>query len=227
MVLNAGTLIGPASNMTIGGSWENNGGTYTHSSGTVTLTSTSTGNILEGNSASTTFYNLIINGSGGEWTVQTNDLGIANDLTMTNGTLFGSTRDVTVNGNVACGVTCGTINLTGGIFNQDVAVNKNFGTSVSADSTPWTFYGLKFSNSSGTSKTISTPTAATGNITATLGVTVGDSADTAPTVLDAGNRLWVLSGIGVPGGNVYPTVAGRTNSQTATASTAHTVTFGL
>ena len=173
----------------LGGNFVNSG-TFTAGTSTVNMTATNTGHTI--NPGASSFYNLTFNGSGGAWSPLTNTVTVTNDLTMTAGTFDTSngTANVTVNGNVACGASCGIINMTTtNTFTQNIATNKNFGTSV-AGTTAWTFYNLSFARSAGAS-TITTSTVGSGDITVNnlLGMQNG------PT-LDAGNRTWHLMGSG-------------------------------
>ncbi|MFC1480379.1 hypothetical protein ACFL5Y_02900, partial [Candidatus Omnitrophota bacterium] len=79
------------------------------------------------------YYNLIINGEQRTWTLD-NDLTVANDLSITSGTLSGE-YNVTVTGGDVTGD--GTINLTGGKFILD-------GNGSLGGNTNWTFYDLTF-----------------------------------------------------------------------------------
>ncbi len=188
----AGTFTAGA-NLSVGGTFAN-ASTFTHSSGTVTFNRTSSGGTI--NSGSQSFYNVIFNGAGGAWSALTNTMTVAGDLTMTAGTLNTATgtADITVNGNVKCGAsTCGTIDMTTSgtnLFTQSVSGPKNFGTSVNADTTHWKFYNLTFSSGD---FTITTSTAATGDITVNNILTIASG-----TILNAGNRIWHLSGNGTP-----------------------------
>ena len=152
---------------------------YTSSTGVDALSSAAmTGDCTTGNA----FYNLVINGTN-NFPV-TNDIIVTNNLTVTAGSLTG-TSNVTANSNVACGVTCGSITLTGGTFLQSVGDAKNFGTNVDEDDT-WTFNNLTFT---ATTDTITTSSNGTGNINVTGDLTISGS-----TTLDAGDRTFVLSG---------------------------------
>ncbi len=187
------TLTAPdagGNTISVGGNWTNFG-TFTHSSNTVKFTAANSGHTIDAGSSS--FYNVTFDGASGVWSPNTNTMTIAGDLTMTNGTLNGSTgtpSDVVVNGHVQCGVTCGTINFTAtNTFTQSVTVDKNFGTNV-AVATNWSFYNLTFT---GTTDTITTSSTGTGTITVTNVLTISGS-----TTLAAGNRTWVLSSTGTP-----------------------------
>ncbi|MEK7535302.1 MAG: hypothetical protein AAB563_02790, partial [Patescibacteria group bacterium] len=200
--------------LTIGSSYSNSG-TFTARSGTVTMNATTTGKTLSGTlSGSSSFYNLTFNGSGGEWTPSA-AVAVTNDLTMTAGSLLG-TQNITVNGNVAG--TAGTINLTGGTFEQRASSSKNFGTT--SGTTAWTFSSLTFSSSNAAGPcgtvTYSTQTGGSGGITMTSVLLVGKSLDSCPTTLDAGNRTWMLSGTA---GNPFQLLASPAGALTASTST--------
>ncbi len=204
--------LGSAS-YTVGGDW-NNADTAVITPGTSTVTmgnTTAAGNIT---SAGQSFYNLIIDDTGDSITPQ-DALSVTNDLTMTAGTLNG-TQNVTVNGNVAG--TAGTINLTGGTFEQRASSSKNFGTT--SGTTAWTFSSLTFSSSNAAGPcgtvTYSTQTGGSGGITMTSVLLVGKSLDSCPTTLDAGNRTWTLSGTA---GNPFQLLASPAGALTASTST--------
>jgi len=162
---NAGTLTsGTLGTFTVAGNWTNTS-TFTPSTSTVTFSATDAGHTI--NNGAANFYNLTFDGSGGAWSPLTNTLAVTNDLTVTNGTFNTATgtANVTVNGNVQCGATCGTITMnTAGTntFTQSVAASKAFGTNV-AVATNWTFYNLTFTASAGT-PTITTNGTGTGQI---------------------------------------------------------------
>ncbi len=184
------TLIASDSGLlSVGGNWTTTG-TFTHSNGTVKFTSTSSGKTI--NPGSSSFYNVILDGVSGVWSALTNTLTVANDLTVTNGTLDNSSgsASITVNGHVACGATCGTINLSSGTFTQSVGASaKNFGTNV-AVSTNWAFNNLTFTAST---QTITASSTGTGTITVAGTLTISAS-----TTLNAGNRTWILSAVSTP-----------------------------
>lgn len=171
----------------------NGTGSITVDDGTSTLTWVNTSGTKTYAPNSQTLYNVTLNGSGG--TVQPNATAvIANDLTMTAGTLSG-TSNITVNGTVQG--TAGIISLTGGTFEQRVTANENFGTT--SGSTAWTFNDLTFSNASVLDNwwTITTQTGGTGGITVTGIMRVNRDAganDNDGIILTGGNRTWTMSG---------------------------------
>ena len=171
----------------VGGNWLTQANSlFTHSNGTVTFNGTAPGKTI--NNRASSFYNVIVNGSG-VWSPLTNTMTVANDLTMTAGTLNSAagTASVTVNGNVAGSAGIIDFGTSTNTFTQNVASNKNFGTDV-AGSTAWTFYNLTFTKSAGT-PTITTSTTGSGDITVKATMTVAAS-----TTLDAGNRTWHVQG---------------------------------
>lgn len=176
-------------------------------SGSPTVTMNGTGNI-GGGSGAITIYNLVV--SNTFTTTITSATTISNNLTAT-GTLTSSAAvTTTVNGAISG---TGTINYTGSsTFKQRVAANQNFG--ATSGSVAWTFNNLTFSNSNGSSHTVTTQTGGTGTITVSGVLTLGEGGDTAPTVLDAGNRSWTLSGTtGAPTAvNASSTLTGNTST---------------
>ena len=210
------TVSGSNYALTIGGNYSNSG-TFTAQEGTVTFDATDTGNTLGGTmTGSSAFYSLTFNGSGGEWTPGAAVTAL-NDLTMTAGSLLG-TQNVSVTGHVQG--TNGVINLTGGTFTHRLTLsgNKNFGTT--SGSAAWTFSGLTFANDSAicTGRNSTTQTGGTGGITVTGILNIGESGDTAgcTTALDAGNRIWTLSGTG---GDPFQILASPVGNLTPSTST--------
>jgi hypothetical protein len=214
-VENDGTWTADSNAITVAGNWQNDG-TFSAGTSTTTFTSTSTGRTIAGTISGTTgkFYNLTFNGSGGEWT-NSAALEIANDLTMTAGTLAG-TNNVTVVGHTQG--TSGVINRTGGTFKQGATVSKNFGTT--SGTTAWTFSDLTFANDLGicTGITYTTQTGGTGGITVSGVLRIGESGDGSgcTTTLNAGNRTWTLSGTG---GDPFQLLASPAGTLTASTST--------
>ncbi len=210
-----GTITADGNAFSINGNWQNDG-TFSAGTSTTTFTSTTTGRTIAGTISGTTgkFYNLIFNGTGGEWT-NSAALEVANDLTMTAGTLAG-TNNVTVVGHTQG--TSGVINRTGGTFKQGATASKNFGTT--SGTTAWTFSDLTFANDLGicTGITYTTQTGGTGGITVSGILRVGESGDGVgcTTTLNAGDRTWTLSGIT---GDPFQLLASPAGSLTAATST--------
>ena len=119
------------------------------------------------NAGASSFYKVVFDGSGGVWSPLTNTMTVTNDLIVKAGTFNTSngTANVTVNGNVQCDTTCGTIDMTSAgtnTFTQSVAADKSFGTNINV-ATNWTFYNLTFTGTSGT-RVITTNGTGTGQI---------------------------------------------------------------
>jgi len=177
--------------ISVSGSWDATGGTFTPVSSNVTFTATTTGKTIAVNSSS--FYDLTFNGSGGGWTFSAAAT-TSNDLTVTAGTVS-SAYNMRVSGGDVTGN--GTLNWTGGTFT--VAGTGNF-----AGSTAWNFYNLTFgSGSAGTTTDIGSATDTVSNV-----FTVAASQ-----VLNSGGNIWNLSGSGTPFVN-----NGTFNAQTSTVS---------
>jgi hypothetical protein len=153
-----------------GGSWTaDTGTTFTHNNNTVTFTATASGKTITTNSQS--FYDLIFNGSSGEWTPQA-AVAVANNLTTTVGTLLG-TQDVAVSGGAITG-TNGSITLTGGTVT--LSGTGNLGPSGSGT---YSFSSL----------TLSGTTTAVGDFTVSSVLTISDTYS-----LDASSKTITLSG---------------------------------
>ncbi|MFA5051924.1 MAG: hypothetical protein WC544_02570, partial [Patescibacteria group bacterium] len=192
------TVSGENNNINVGGNWTNSD-TFTANSATVTFDGTATGKTI--NPGSSSFYNLTFNGAGGAWSPLTNTITVTNDLIMTAGTFDTSngTANVTVNGNVQCLTTCGTINMTStNTFTQSVAADKAFGTNISG-TTAWTFYNLTFTGASG-ARTIMTNGTATGAINVAHDLSLTNSGtslaldnNTNDRALDVGNDVSIAA----------------------------------
>lgn len=137
LVINSNStfIAPPSSSLTVAGSWVNSG-SFAHNGNPVTLDSTASGRTLQ--SGGSSFDDLIINGSGGVWTLA-DALQIDGDLTLTAGTLEGA-YDVTVAGGAVTGD--GVINLTGGTFTVS-------GTGDFGGESDWTFDNLTFGSNDG------------------------------------------------------------------------------
>ncbi|HHA19749.1 MAG TPA: hypothetical protein ENK70_08600 [Methylophaga sp.] len=161
------TVSGSDWDITVGDNWSNTD-TFTAQNAMVTFDATDSGHTI--NPGSSSFYDLTFNGSGGVWSPLTNTVTVTNDLIMMAGTFNTSsgTANVTVNGDVECLTTCGTIDMaTAGTntFTQSVSSAKNFGTNL-ASAVDWVFYNLTFDSSSGT-PTITINSTGTGEIDVT------------------------------------------------------------
>ena len=93
LTITNGTLIAGANAIDIAGNFSNAGSIT--SSGTVTFSATDTDNTIT--SGGSSFYNLVFNGVGGEWTLQ-DALVVDNDLTIQDGTLIAGANNIDVDG---------------------------------------------------------------------------------------------------------------------------------
>ncbi|MFH1207749.1 MAG: helix-turn-helix domain-containing protein [Patescibacteria group bacterium] len=188
------TVTGENNAINVGNNWLNSD-IFTARTAPVTFDATDSGNTI--NPGSSSFYDVIFNGSGGAWSPLTNTMTITNDLTMTNGTFntAAGTANVTVNGNVQCGASCGTITMNSAgtnTFTQSVSASKAFGAQV-AGSTAWSFYNLTFTNTAATAPTITFNGTNTGTITVANALTM-TNAGTSLAVTDAANRILDVNG---------------------------------
>lgn len=214
-------------------------GNLTESTSTVEYTGDNTG----GNTTvqTETYHFLNLGGASSETYVPEGSVTVANDLTINaNGILSGTqavtvnddlivtgtlsgTQNVTVNGTPSG---AGTVNLSGGTFEQLVAAAENFGQTSS--STNWTFNNLKFNNSSGTSKTVTVASGGTGQIIISGTLTLGDGGsstvvldnDTNDRTIDADGALTIsTNGSFTSSASTPLTIAGSfSNSGTFTPS---------
>ncbi len=76
-----------------------NAGTFSAQGGTVTFTATSTGRAIDPGASS--FYNLTMNGVGGNWAFVPSDVSITNNLTVATGTLTLAVGTTTISGNLS------------------------------------------------------------------------------------------------------------------------------
>jgi chorismate mutase len=213
---------------TVAGNWANSG-TFTSNTSTVTFDATSIDHTI--NPGLSPFTNVTFDGSGGVWSPLTNAMTVTGNLLMKNGMFDTSngTANVTVNGNVQCSTTCGTITMnTAGTntFTQSVATSKSFGTNV-AVATNWTFYNLTFTASAGT-PTITTNATGTGQIivanalaTTNSGTSLVVDNETNDRILDVNGAVTIGSGTTLQASSTAAfTVAGNwTNSGTFTSGT--------
>lgn len=86
ITLTSGTFDSNGNSVSVGGDWINDGGTYVPSGSTVTFDATDSDNIIEAGASA--FYNLTLSGAAsgnGTWTVESDDLEVANALTVDSG----------------------------------------------------------------------------------------------------------------------------------------------
>ncbi len=178
-------------------------GVISTTAGTATVTMTGTGNI--GGGGAVTVYSLT--SSSGTQTISSTTT-INNTLTV-NGTINGSSN-LTVNADFTG---TGTVTMSGGTTEQRVGAAQNFGTDTGSNN--WSFATLIFSNSTGTSKTVTTQSGGSGGITVSTLLQVGKGGDSAVTVLDAANRTWTLTGTS---GTPFTVPNGTFTASTSTVS---------
>jgi hypothetical protein len=137
-IISAGSVTLPSGIFAVGGSFESVG-TLTHNSGTVKLTSVASGKNIQ--TSGSAFYNLLLNGIGGEWTFLDAYATTSNDFVITNGSTTLPTNVFAVGGSFT---NAGTFNsATGTVTFFATATGKT----VTASSSP--FYNLTFNSSSG------------------------------------------------------------------------------
>jgi len=143
---------------TVSGSWFASSTTgFNAASSTVIFNATSSGKTITTDGDS--FYNLTLNGSGGEWTFQ-DAATTSNDLTITDGTASSSYDMYVLGGDVTGN---GNLNWTANTFFV-------YGTGYFGGTSTWAFYHLTFGDAStpGTTTATSTVSATTtvlGNLT--------------------------------------------------------------
>jgi len=100
LTITGGTLDAAGYAINVGGDWDNND-LFTHNDNLVFFDSGSTDKTIEAGASS--FYDLEFDSASGGWTIQTNDLTVSNDLTITdtaatNGLIVEANRTIIVNG---------------------------------------------------------------------------------------------------------------------------------
>lgn len=175
-----GTVTAPSATLTVNGDFGNSG-TFTHNSGTVTFAATSgTKNLTGTMTGGSSFYNVIVNGSGGTWSMGA-AIATANNFDITNGTFDTngvSNYAVTVGGNLTANAGTWGLNLHG----STVTVSGNWDTSVASGLSPGTSTVVMNGTGTKTLKTNSTTTGPFYNLQA------GDT---------SGHTTQMTSGIGI------------------------------
>jgi hypothetical protein len=170
-----GTFV-PASNaINVSGNWDATGGTFTNTSSTITFNGTASGKTIT--SASLPFNSLTINGSGGVWTLQ-DGLSVASVLTITTGTLNGSSYTITLSGT-------GTPFVTGGTFTPSTSTVSYTGTTTATNVTSTTYYNLTLNNAATT-------------FTAAGAITVSNVFTITTGTFNGSSYILTLSGSGTP-----------------------------
>lgn len=186
VTIGSGTTLDVTSSnyqITNGGSWANSG-TFTGQSGTIVFNSTTTGRTLTGSmTGSNKFYNLTFNGSGGAWSFGSTAADVANNLTLTAGTVTAPSSTLQVTGNWS---------NSGSFTNNSGTVVMNATTSGKTLSGTMTgsskFYNLTFNGSGGAWSFGSSAADVENNFTITAGTVTAPSS----TLQVAGN--WSNSG---------------------------------
>ncbi|MCH7492150.1 hypothetical protein IID19_00970 [Patescibacteria group bacterium] len=170
------------------GSW-NNDGTLTPGSGTITFDAGTTGKTIE--SGGQSFNNVVFNNASGGWTVQTENMTTASDLTLTAASTF-------------------TLQTA-----RTLEVQGNFTLTVAGANTTWTGSTLYLNGSGGmydiNTKTHGGDTFATLRIGASEDIAMWDS-DASTFTIDSGGCLFSEDHAGTAGRmNIYGTCNTRTN----------------
>ena len=129
--------LGSTFTFNVGGNWTNNN-VFSAQTGTVNFTSTVTGKTIKPGISS--FYNLTFNGVGGNWSFSTPTTTVANDFTITNGTVTLPTATTTVGGSFDSSAGTFTHNNGTVLFNSS-ASGKTINPGASS------FYDLAFNGS--------------------------------------------------------------------------------
>jgi hypothetical protein len=208
------TFTSTSNTLTIGGNFTNSG-TFTHNSGTVKFNATATGKTITPASSGSPFNHLIFNGSGGGWTVTTNPLTAAGNLTVTNGTFNGGSVGLNVTGNISIGggtftstsgiaTTTGSFIKTGGTFTHNSGTVVLSGTGDFSTDAAITFYNLTFGNGAG-GRTTTITTTHTLSISNVLTFNAG--------TVDTPSISILLTGTGTPVVFASPTTLTGTDSK--------------
>jgi hypothetical protein len=151
------------------------GGVFTSASSTFTFTATTTGKLIMG-VASVNFWDLIFNGSGGNWSIN-QTVNVGNDLLVTAGTMSGA-NSVNISGDSFTGG--GVVAMTGGTITL-----QNGGDF--AGGTDWSFNHLTFSGALATTTKLASSTVTTQGI-----LTIAAS----HTLLGGSPSTWNIAGSG-------------------------------
>ncbi len=130
LTITAGTLdtkTGENNSIAVGNNFTN-AGTFTARDGTVTFDATDSGNTF--NPGVSSFYGLTFNGSGGVWSLDTNNLTVTNALTITAGTFDLNALNLTATGATFSNTNNGTLRLQGGEAVTDLTMDTDSGTVV-------------------------------------------------------------------------------------------------
>ncbi|MBP9668907.1 MAG: DUF2341 domain-containing protein [Candidatus Pacebacteria bacterium] len=147
----------------VGGSFTlGSGATFASASSTVTLTATTTGKTI--NPQSSSFYNLVFNGVGGNWSFASGNATTTGDVTVTNGTLTMPSGTLSVAGSFDN--SGGTImHNNGTLYLNAAAIGKNIRTNNS------NLYNLTLNGAGGAWSFLDTNATTSNNFTVTAGST--------------------------------------------------------
>ena len=133
-----GTVTLPLGTLAVGGSFENTG-TFANNTGTIRFTSVTGGRAVRASGSS--FYHLLFNGSGGEWTFADTNATTTGNFTIQNGSTTLPTGIFAI----------GASFVNGGTFNSNGGTVYLFATTTGRTVTPSTshFYNLLFQGAGG------------------------------------------------------------------------------
>jgi hypothetical protein len=177
-----------AINMT-GGNWNNNGGSFTCGTGTVTFNSTSVDQAIQGTGGSETFYNLIVNKTGYSLAVgqAITTLSIGGTTTLTAG-------DFTAGTAADINMTAGNWTNNGGTFTPGtgtITFNGSGAQAINGTTASQTFNKLTVNKSANTLSVGGSTTSLTANSNVTL--TAGTFDKGTATTINAGGN-WTNNG---------------------------------
>lgn len=117
VTITAGAVVLPTGTTTVAGSFANNGGSFTHSTGTLAFTATAGGKTIRAGGSN--MYQVIFNGSGGAWSMTDTNATATASMAVTAGTVALPSGTLTVGTDFMTATTgvithnSGTLRLTG------------------------------------------------------------------------------------------------------------------
>jgi hypothetical protein len=189
LTITAGTVTAPSTTLTVTGNYSNSG-TFTHNSGTVTFNAGDAGNTLGGTMTGTSkFNNLTFNNAAGAWSFGAAAGEVANDLTITAGTVTAPSTTLTVTGNYS---NSGTFAHNNGLvlFNAGDTGNTLGGTMTGTSK----FYDLTFNNAAGAWSFGAAAGEVANDFTITNTETVGNGLTAPSTTLTIGGNFTKVAG---------------------------------
>lgn len=216
--------------LSVGGNWSNSA-TFTHNSGTVAFTATSTGKTIDAGSSA--FNNVTFSGSGGGWTATTNTFTVNGNLIVSAGNFDTGavtnaiTGTTSVTGTLTISSTTGsktfsddvTINSSG-TWNETAAEDISFGGSLTNNQTFTASTGVH--TFTGTNKSIS-GTVAIPNLTINVSVTNNNTLTVSTALSGAGtltNAASATLNIGGTSGITGLTATASSNTVNYTSTSA-------